>query len=172
MRAFAFSMFDWRRYATRCSKLAQGESNRILLAVPREMWFYREMASRSWDPRLVKAGDIEYIMQVSQQPLNKSLCPSFRVVFCHSSVSYACVPYLQLSTSRLRTATMQVSKDTRDKLASLTKPLEPVAKCVPRKQLKEKASAPRTHAMASRRSGACTDFMILSNSFKIHLKSI
>ena len=48
-------------------KLAQGESNRILLAVPRETWFYREMASRSWDPRLVKAGDIEYIMQVSQQ---------------------------------------------------------------------------------------------------------
>ena len=36
----------------------QGESTRILLAVPREMWFYREMASRPWDPRLVKAGDI------------------------------------------------------------------------------------------------------------------
>ena len=111
--------------------------------------------------RLVKAGDVEYIMQVSQQLLNKSLCLSF--VFCHSSVSYTCasVPYLQLSTSRLRTATMQVSKDTPDKLAALTKPLEPVAKRVPRKQLKEKASAPRTHAMASRRSGADTDFMIL-----------
>jgi hypothetical protein len=46
-------------------KLAQGESNRILLAVPRETWFYREMASRPWDPRLIKAGDIEYIMQVA-----------------------------------------------------------------------------------------------------------
>ena len=43
-------------------KLAQGESNRILLVVPREMWFYGEMASRPWDPRLVKAGDIEYII--------------------------------------------------------------------------------------------------------------
>ncbi len=137
-------------------KLAQGESNRILLAVPREMWFYRdsERASRPWDPKLVKAGDIEYIMQVSQQLLNKSLCPSF--VFCHSSVSY----------------TMQVSKDTPDKLAALTKPLELVAKRVPSKQLKEKASAPRTHVMASRRSGACTDFMILSNSFKIYLNLI
>jgi hypothetical protein len=140
-------------------KLAQGESNRILLAVPRETWFYREMASRPWDPRLIKAGDIEYIMQVSQQLLNKSLCPSF--VFCHSSVSYTCVLYLQLSTSRLRTATMQVSKDTPDELAALTKPLEPVAKRVPKKQLKEKVSAPRTHAMTSRRSGACTDFMSL-----------
>ena len=50
-------------------KLAQGESNRILLAVPRETWLYREMSesSRPWDPRLVKADDIEYIMQVSQQ---------------------------------------------------------------------------------------------------------
>jgi hypothetical protein len=56
---------------------------------------------------------------------------------------------------------MQLSKDTPDKLAALTKPLEPVAKRVPKKQLKEKVSAPRTHAMASRRSGACTDFMIL-----------
>ncbi len=45
-------------------KLTQGESTRILLAVPREMWFYREMASRPLDPRLVKAGDTEYIMQV------------------------------------------------------------------------------------------------------------
>ncbi len=43
---------------------------------------------------------------------------------------------------------MQVSKDTPNKLATLTKPLEPVAKCVPTKQLKEKVSAPRTHAMA------------------------
>ena len=76
-------------------------------------------------------------------------------------MSYACVTYLQLSTSRLRTAMMQVSKDTLDKLAALTKPLEPVAKRVPKKQLKEKVSAPRTHAMASRRSGACTDFMSL-----------
>ena len=56
---------------------------------------------------------------------------------------------------------MQVSKDTPDELAALTKPLEPVAKRVPKKQLKEKVSAPRTHAMASRRSGACTDFMLL-----------
>ncbi len=133
-------------------KLAQGESNRILLAVPRETWFYREMASRPWDSRLVKAGNIEYIMQVPQQPLIKSLCPSF--VFCHSSVSYTCVPYLQLSTSRLRTAMMQVSKDKPDKLAALTTPLEPVAKRVPKTQLKEKVSAPRTHAMASRRSGS------------------
>ena len=70
-------------------------------------------------------------------------------------------PYLQLSTGILRTAMMQVSKDTPDKLAALTKPLEPVAKSVPKKQLKEKVSAPRTHAMASRRSGACTDFMSL-----------
>jgi hypothetical protein len=51
-------------------KLAQGESNHILLAVPRETWFYREMASRPWDPRLVTAGDIKYIMQVPQQLLN------------------------------------------------------------------------------------------------------
>ena len=42
---------------------------------------------------------------------------------------------------------MQVSKDTPDELAALTKPLEPVAKRVPKKQLKEKVSAPRTHAM-------------------------
>ncbi len=48
-------------------KLAQGESDRILLAGRRETWFYREMASRPWDPRLVKAGDIEYIMQASQR---------------------------------------------------------------------------------------------------------
>jgi hypothetical protein len=47
-------------------KLAQGESNRILLAVPREAWLYpsREISSRPWDPGPVKAGDIEYIMQV------------------------------------------------------------------------------------------------------------
>ena len=44
---------------------------------------------------------------------------------------------------------MQVSKDTPDELAALTKPLEPVAKSVPKKQLKEKVSAPRTHAMAN-----------------------
>ena len=56
---------------------------------------------------------------------------------------------------------MQVSKDTPDKLAALPKPLEPVAKRVPKKLLKEKVSAQRTHAMASRRSGACTDFMSL-----------
>ncbi len=36
---------------------------------------------------------------------------------------------------------MQVSKDTPDELAALTKPLEPVAKRVPNKQLKEKVSA-------------------------------
>ena len=41
---------------------------------------------------------------------------------------------------------MQVSKDTPDKLAALPKPLEPVAKRVPKKQLKEKVSAPRTLA--------------------------
>ena len=62
-------------------------------------------------------------------------------------------PYLQLSTGILRTAMMQVSKDTPDELAALTKPLnlrlEPVAKSVPKKQLKEKVSAPRTHAMTS-----------------------
>ena len=80
-------------------------------------------------------------------------------MFCHSSVSYTCVTYLQVSTSRLRTATMRVSKDTPDELAALTMPLEPVAKRVPKKQLKEKVGAPRTHAMASRRSGACTDFI-------------
>jgi hypothetical protein len=73
-------------------KLAQGESNRILLAVPREMWFYREMASRSWDPRLVKAGDIEYIMQVSQQLLNKSLCPFLRVLSFFRVVHMCTVP--------------------------------------------------------------------------------
>jgi len=56
---------------------------------------------------------------------------------------------------------MQVSKDTPGELAALTKPLEPVAKSVPKKQLKENVSAPRTHAMASRRSGACTDSMSL-----------
>jgi hypothetical protein len=67
---------------------------------------------------------------------------------------------------------MQVSKDTPDELAALTKPIEPVAKRVPKKQLKEKVSATRTHAMATRRSGACTDFMILSNSFTIHLQFI
>ncbi len=65
---------------------------------------------------------------------------------------------------------MQVPKDTPDKLAALTKPLEPVAKCMPKKQprVKEpenlKVRAPRAHAMASRGSGACTDFMILSAS--------
>jgi len=73
-------------------KLAQGESNRILLAVPREMWFYREMASRPWDPRLVKAGDIEYIMQVSQQLLNKSLCPFLRVLSFFRVVHMCTVP--------------------------------------------------------------------------------
>ena len=55
-------------------------------------------------------------------------------------MSYTFVPYLQLFTSRLRTATMQVSKDTPDELAALTKPLEPVVKRVPKKQLKEKVS--------------------------------
>jgi hypothetical protein len=55
---------------------------------------------------------------------------------------------------------MQVSTDKPDTLAALTEPLEPVAKRVPKKQLKEKVSSPRTHAMASRRSGACTDFMM------------
>jgi hypothetical protein len=53
---------------------------------------------------------------------------------------------------------MQVSKDTPDELAELTKPLVPVAKRVPKKQLKEILSAPRTHPMSTRRSGACTDF--------------
>jgi hypothetical protein len=73
-------------------KLAQGESNRILLAVPRETWFYREMASRPWDPRLIKAGDIEYIMQVSQQLLNKSLCPFLRVLSFFRVVHMCTVP--------------------------------------------------------------------------------
>jgi len=36
-----------------------------------------------------------------------------------------------------------------DELAAVTKPLEPVAKSVPKKQLKEKVGAPRTHAMAA-----------------------
>jgi hypothetical protein len=48
---------------------------------------------------------------------------------------------------------MQVPKDTPDELAALTKPLEPGAKRVPKKQLKETVSAPRTNAMASRGSG-------------------
>jgi hypothetical protein len=59
---------------------------------------------------------------------------------------------------------MQVSKDTPDELAALTKPLEPVAKRVPKKQLKEKVSAPRTHALASRSLedlGPAQDFMSL-----------
>ena len=56
---------------------------------------------------------------------------------------------------------IQVSKDTPDEPAALTKPLEPVAKRVPKKLLKEMVGAPRTHAMASRRSGACTHFMSL-----------
>ena len=75
-------------------KLAQGESNSILLAVPREMWFYRgsEMASRPWDPRLVKAADIEYIMQVSQQLLNTSLCPFLRVLSFFRVVHMCTVP--------------------------------------------------------------------------------
>ena len=73
-------------------KLAQGESNRILLAVPRETWFYREMASRPWDPRLVKAGDIEYVMQVSQQLLNKSICPFLRVLSFFRVVHTSTVP--------------------------------------------------------------------------------
>jgi hypothetical protein len=73
-------------------KLAQGESNRILLAVPRETWFYREMSSRPWDPRLVKASDTEYIMQVSQQLLNKSLCPSLRVLSFFRVVHLCTVP--------------------------------------------------------------------------------
>ena len=49
---------------------------------------------------------------------------------------------------------MQVSKDTPDELAALTKPLEPVAKRVPKKQIKEILIAPRTHPMFTRRSGA------------------
>ena len=73
-------------------KLAQGESNRILLAVPRETWFYREMSSRPWDPRLVKAGDIEYIMQVSQQLLNKYLCLFLRVLSFFRVVHMCTVP--------------------------------------------------------------------------------
>jgi hypothetical protein len=73
-------------------KLAQGESNRILLAVPRETWLYREMASRPWDPRLLKAGDIEYIMQASQQLLNKSLCPFVRVLSFFRVVHMCTVP--------------------------------------------------------------------------------
>ena len=73
-------------------KLAQGESNRILLAVPRETWFYREMASRPWDPRLIKAGDIEYIMQVSQQLLNKSLWPFLRVLSFFRVVHMCTIP--------------------------------------------------------------------------------
>ena len=53
-------------------KLAQGESNRILLAGLREMWFYRECHRGLGIPdfklsRPDLAGDIEYIMQVSQQ---------------------------------------------------------------------------------------------------------
>ncbi len=66
---------------------------------------------------------------------------------------------------------MQLSKDTpdSDKLAALTKPLEPVAKRVPKKQLKDPVSAPRTHAMASRRSAASTDFRSLKDSLKIRL---
>ena len=72
---------------------------------------------------------------------------------------------------------MQVPKDTPDELAALTKPLEPAAKRVSKKQLKEKVT-PRTHAMVSRRrSGACTDFLTRTRSFKnksfeIHLKFI
>jgi hypothetical protein len=49
---------------------------------------------------------------------------------------------------------MKVSKDTPDKLAELTKPLVPGANRVAKKQLKEILSAPRTHAMSTRRSGA------------------
>ena len=67
--------------------------------------------------------------------------------------------YTYLQLSRLRPVVMmQVSKDTPDKLAELTKPLVPVAKRVPKKQLKEILGAPRTHPMSTRRSGACTDF--------------
>ena len=67
---------------------------------------------------------------------------------------------------------MQVSKDTPDELAALTKPLEPVAKRVPKKQLKEKVSAPRTHAMASRRSGACRLYEPLNFILNFILKFI
>ncbi len=38
-------------------KLAQEESSRILLAVPRATWFYREMASRPWDPWKTSVGN-------------------------------------------------------------------------------------------------------------------
>ena len=82
----------------------------------------------------------------------------FVILPCRTHV-YRTFSYLLVL--RLRTAMMQVSKDTPDELAALTKPLEPVAKRVPKKQLKEKVSAPRTHAMGSRGSGACTDFMSL-----------
>jgi hypothetical protein len=76
-------------------KLAQGESNRILLAVPRETWLYREMASRPWDPRLVKAGDIEYIMHVSQELLNNLYAPPscFVILPCRTLV-YRTFSYL------------------------------------------------------------------------------
>jgi len=49
---------------------------------------------------------------------------------------------------------MQVSTDTPDKLAEFTRPLVPVAKCAPKKQIKEILIAPRTHPMFTRRSGA------------------
>ena len=63
-----------------------------LSSVPRESWFYREMASRPWGPRLIEAGDIEYIMQVSQQLLNKSLCPFLRVLSFFRVVHMCTVP--------------------------------------------------------------------------------
>jgi hypothetical protein len=71
--------------------------------------------------------------------------PSCFVIFsCHTR-AYRTFSYLLID--KFRTAMMmQVPEDTPDELAALTtgKPLEPVAKRVPKKQLKEKVT-PRTH---------------------------
>jgi hypothetical protein len=75
----------------------------------------------------------------------------FVILPCHTR-AYRTFSYLLVD--KFRTAMMmQVPKDsdTPDELAALTKPLEPVAKRVPKKQLKEKVT-PRTHAMVSRRT--------------------
>ncbi len=111
-------------------------------------------------------------------PINKSLCPSFVFVIlpCRTR-AYRTFTYLLVLVDKFRTAMMQVPKDTPGELAALTKPLEPAAKRVPKKQLKEKVT-PRAHAMVSRRrSGACIDCLTRTRSFKnkifeIHLKFI
>ncbi len=91
--------------------------------------FFIGEAAALYDTKAGEVG-ITYTWELGdQETLFSKMCNNdavLDIIKYDSSVSYTCVPYLQLSTRRLRTAMMQVSKDTPDKLATLTKPLEPV----------------------------------------------